>query len=218
MSLNARLPDLERALSLRLASPLPGDQAHSVMRARALGRDFPAFTHKLPPRPGAVLILLYQDDDQIRFPMIRRAEYVGAHSGQVSLPGGKAETGEDAAQTALRETDEEIGVDRRLPRVLGALSEFFVVPSNFLIRPIVAVVDHVPVFRPDSYEVAAVLSADLDSLLDDSAILEAEIVAGGSYRMNAPHFMLDGAMVWGATAMILNEFRMVVREATTSLQ
>lgn len=216
MSLNARLPDLERALSLRLASPLPGDQAHSVMRARALGRDFPAFTHKLPPRPGAVLILLYQDGDQIRFPMIRRAEYAGAHSGQVSLPGGKAETGEDAVQTALRETDEEIGVDRSLPRVLGALSEFFVVPSNFLIRPIVAVVDHVPVFRPDSYEVAAVLSADLDSLLHESAILEAEIVAGGSYRMNAPHFMLDGAMVWGATAMILNEFRMVVREATTS--
>ncbi|HTF17307.1 MAG TPA: CoA pyrophosphatase [Chryseolinea sp.] len=206
------IPVLESLLSSRLANPLPGNAAHEVMRARSVDSSFPAFTHQLPPRPGAVLILLYQDGDRIRFPIIRRQVYVGAHSGQMSLPGGKTESDEKASETALREAEEEIGVDRRLPKVIGQLSNFFVIPSNFLITPIVATIDHVPVFTPDAYEVAAVLSADLKSLLDDNAILESEIIAAGKYRMIAPHFMLDGVMVWGATAMILNEFRHVLRE------
>lgn len=207
-----QLAAIESFLRSRLASPLPGDAAHTIMRARALDDRFPNFTHKLPPRPGAVLILLYQDGDSVRFPIIRRQEYIGAHSGQVSLPGGKAESGEDAVQTALRETEEEIGVARHLPRVLGTLSNFFVMPSNFIITPVVALLDHVPRFRPDSYEVAAVLAPDLESLLGDDAILETEIVAAGQYKMIAPHFMLDGAMVWGATAMMLNEFRVALRD------
>lgn len=206
-----QLAALETFLQSRLASPLPGDAAHTIMRARALDDRFPNFTHKLPPRPGAVLILLYQDGETVRFPIIRRQEYIGAHSGQVSLPGGKSEAGEDAIQTALREADEEIGVDRGLPRVLGTLTKFFVMPSNFIITPVVALLDHVPLFRPDDYEVAAVMAPDLDSLLGDNAILETEIVAAGQYKMIAPHFMLDGAMVWGATAMMLNEFREVLR-------
>jgi 8-oxo-dGTP pyrophosphatase MutT (NUDIX family) len=203
---------LESYLKSRLANPLPGDDAHKIMRARALDDRFPTFTHKLPPRPGAVLILLYQDEDRICFPIIRRQEYVGAHSGQVSLPGGKTEAGETPSETALRETEEEIGVDRGLPKVIGQLSNFFVIPSNFVITPVVATIDHMPFFKPDPYEVAAVLSADLNTLLDDEAILEAEIMAAGQYKMMAPHFLLDGAMVWGATAMILNEFRQTLRE------
>jgi 8-oxo-dGTP pyrophosphatase MutT (NUDIX family) len=206
------LAELESLLSKRLVSPFTGNSAHSVMRARAMDDRFPNFTHKLPPRPGAVLILLYQDGNQIHFPIIRRQEYVGAHSGQVSLPGGKTEPGENPIQTALREAEEEIGIDRALPRVLGQLTNFFVIPSNFVITPIVATIDHIPVFKPDTYEVAAVLSADLQSLINDDAIMEAEIVAAGQYKMMAPHFILDQAMVWGATAMILNEFRQVVRE------
>jgi 8-oxo-dGTP pyrophosphatase MutT (NUDIX family) len=205
---------IESFLKSRLASPLPGNEAHSAMRARALDNSFPAFTHKLPPRPGAVLILLYQDEDRVCFPIIRRQEYVGAHSGQVSLPGGKTETGETPVETALRETEEEIGVDRRLPNVIGQLSNFFVIPSNFVITPVVATIDHIPIFKPDPHEVAAILSADLNTLLDDEAILEAEIMAAGQYKMMAPHFMFDGAMVWGATAMILNEFRQTLREFT----
>lgn len=212
MPLARSISDIESFLQSRLTGTLPGDAAHSLMRARAVDKRFPNFTHTLAPRPGAVLILLYPDGDKIRFPIIRRQEYVGAHSGQVSLPGGKTEAGENAIETALRESEEEIGVNRNLPRVIGQLSNFFVIPSNFLITPIVATIDHVPTFKPDPYEVAAVLSADLDSLVDDHAILEAEIIAAGQYKMLAPHFILDGAMVWGATAMILNEFRHLLRE------
>lgn len=207
-----QLEALERFLRTRLASPLPGDAAHSLLRARAVDTSFPAFSHKLPPRPGAVLILLYQSGDSIRFPLIRRQEYAGAHSGQISLPGGKSENDEAPVQTALREAEEEIGIDRNLPAVIGSLSRFFVIPSNFMITPVIATVTSVPVFKPDPYEVAGVLSADLQSLLQDDAVAEAEIMAPGRYRMVAPYFNVDGAMVWGATAMMLNELRVVLRD------
>lgn len=209
---NMNLEVLASQLTTRLASPLPGDAAHQLMRARALDGNFPGFTHKLPPKPGAVMILLYQEGDAVRFPIIRRQVYPGAHSGQISLPGGKTERGESSIVTALRETHEEIGVDPDTPCVIGALSDFFVGASNFMITPIVATLDHIPTFHPDAHEVAAVLSADLASLLDDHAILEAEIVAAGNYKMMAPHFLLDNAVVWGATAMILNEFRTILRD------
>jgi len=206
------LAALESFLQARLATPLPGAVAHDLMRARALDKTMPNFTHKLPPRPGAVLILLYEDSGRICFPIIKRQEYVGAHSGQMSLPGGKTELGESPVETALREAEEEIGVDRSQPKVIGQLSSFFVIPSNFIITPIVATIDRVPTFHADSYEVAAVHSAELSSLIAENAILEAEVISVGKYKMLAPHYLLDGAIVWGATAMILSEFRHVVRE------
>lgn len=210
------LSEIEPLLISRLGMPLPGAAAHSSMRARFLDNTFPKFTHTLPARSGAVLILLYQDGEKVRFPIIRRQVYAGAHSGQVSLPGGKSEAGETAMQTALRETEEEIGVPRTLPQVLGTLTEFFVIPSNFMVTPIVATIDHMPTFVRDEYEVADILSGDLDSLVRENAILEAEIIASGQYKMVAPHFMFGKAMVWGATAMMLNEFRHILRDALES--
>jgi 8-oxo-dGTP pyrophosphatase MutT (NUDIX family) len=72
------------------------------MRATPIGDLLPDFKHALPPKPGSVLILLYEENGLIRFPLIKRPTYSGAHSGQVSLPGGKAESGETFVETALR--------------------------------------------------------------------------------------------------------------------
>ncbi len=199
-------------LKQRLLEPLPGDSAHAPMRAMPMGDLTPRFDHSLPPKPGAVLILLYEDGaGSIRFPLIKRQEYTGAHSGQVSLPGGKAEQDEDPILTALRECEEEIGVGRDTLVVLGRLTNFFVIPSNFIITPVVAFADGVPVFKPDPYEVARILSFPLQELLKDDAIKEKEIIAAGKFRLMAPHFETDGEIVWGATAMMLNEFRTIVR-------
>jgi hypothetical protein len=68
------------------------------------------------------------------------------------------------------------------------------------------------VFRPDPYEVARILSFPLSDLLNDDAIKQKEIVAAGKFRMMAPHFEIDGEIVWGATAMMLNEFRTILRD------
>jgi 8-oxo-dGTP pyrophosphatase MutT (NUDIX family) len=159
-----------------------------------------------------VIILLYGDDGVVRFPLIKRPEYVGAHGGQVSLPGGKAEAGEDAVQTALRECEEEIGVKPDKIQVLGRLSDFFVIPSNYLVTPIVACMDSRPVFVPDPYEVSRILEARLQDVIEENAVKEKEIIAAGKYRMMAPHFEIDNEVVWGATAMMLNEFRMVLSD------
>lgn len=201
-------------LEARLAMPLPGEKAHDLFRATPVGDVRPAIRHQDPPRPGAVILLLYDSAD-IRFPLIKRPEYNGHHGGQVSLPGGKAEPGEDAVQTALRECEEEIGIKPGDISVLGKLSNFFVIPSNFVVTPIIAAYHGRPAFKPDPYEVARILEARLDELMSRTAIRRKEILAAGKYRLMAPHFEIENEVVWGATAMMLNEFREVILEIGT---
>jgi 8-oxo-dGTP pyrophosphatase MutT (NUDIX family) len=200
----------------RLTLPLPGPAAHDRMRATPVGELKPVFENRLVPRPGSVLILLYPHEGQIKFPLTLRADYLGAHSGQVSLPGGKAEPGEDSVETALRECEEEIGVSRTMMEVLGRLSDFFVIPSNFMVVPIVAVSPKRPEFKADPVEVVKILEGNLKDLTRADAIRQKEILAAGKYRMMAPHFEIDGAVVWGATAMMLNELRTLLLEINRS--
>ncbi|MBL0744087.1 NUDIX hydrolase [Chryseolinea lacunae] len=199
-------------LQERLTQPLPGPTAHEPLRAAPIGQPMPDFGHRLPPRPGGVLILLYEEDGVVKFPLTKRQEYPGAHSGQISLPGGKAEPGESAVQTALREAEEEIGTVANTLKVLGTLSPFFVIPSNFMVTPVVALSPAVPVFVRNEYEVARILSCTVDALVREDAVREKEILVAGRVRMMAPHFEIEGEVVWGATAMMLNEFRLVLRE------
>ncbi|QOI98310.1 MAG: CoA pyrophosphatase [Flammeovirgaceae bacterium] len=201
-----------KTLTKRLAGKLPGSFAHEPLRAKPVGQVIPRFEHKTPPRPGSVLILLCPQTDSFIFPLIKRPDYSGLHSGQISLPGGKAESGETAVETALREAQEEIGIDPAQVNVLGRLTDFFVVPSNFMVTPVVGFAKATPVFKPDQHEVVKILMGKLSDILDDSAIKSKEIVVANRYTMLAPHFEIDGEIVWGATAMMLNEFRLVLRD------
>lgn len=203
---------LIKSLSERLKHELPSALAHDPLRAVPVGPFKPKFKADAPLRIGSVLILLYEDEGEIMFPLIRRQEYIGAHGGQISLPGGKAEPGENPIETALREAQEEIGVDSHRVNILGRLSEFHVIPSNFLITPVVASIDQKPDWIPDPYEVAGILTGRISELVREDAVRTTEILAAGQYRMNAPHFNIDNQIVWGATAMMLNEFRMVLKD------
>jgi 8-oxo-dGTP pyrophosphatase MutT (NUDIX family) len=205
------LISLSQKLSKRLLEPLPGSSAHEPLRATPLGQRIPKFGHKAPPKPGSVLILLYEENGKIKFPLTKRPDYLGAHGGQISLPGGKAEQGEDYTQTALREAEEEIGVPGSQLIVIGRLSDFFVIPSNFMIVPVVAYSLTVPVFIPQESEVERIVYGSLDDVLRDDAVQTREILAAKIYPMRAPHFLIEGEIVWGATAMMLNELRLVVR-------
>jgi 8-oxo-dGTP pyrophosphatase MutT (NUDIX family) len=211
--MHAEFESLINKLDARLKDALPGRLAHDPIRAVPIGTDLPNFRHNVPPKPGSVLILLCPGaDGSVTFPLIKRPEYTGTHSNQVSFPGGKAEDGEDAIETALREGEEEIGVDRLQVKVIGRLSDFFVIPSNFLVTPIVAVATTPPVFVADKVEVARLFIGNLMDLLPDEAVHRTELVAAGKFRMDAPCFEIDGEIVWGATAMMLNELRLVMRE------
>lgn len=197
-------------LSDRLKKPLPGGAAHEPMRATPVGPVKPKFEHKSPPKPGSVLILLYEEGGEIKFPLTKRPDYLGAHGGQVSLPGGKKEKDETEIETALREGEEEIGIQSSSVQVIGRLSDFFVIPSNFLIAPIVGYVDQAPNFTPQQSEVERILKGNLDQLIREDAVHEKEILAAKVYPMFAPHFLIDNEIVWGATAMMLNELRMIL--------
>lgn len=204
---------LIRKLEVRLAQSLPAALAHEAMRAVDSSGSPPQFNHSVPPRPGSVLLLLYPGiDGAIHFPLIKRPDYTGTHSGQVSFPGGKAEAGETKIQTALREAEEEVGVHPSDVTVLGLMSDFLVVPSNFMVTPVVGYTNKRPQFVPDKIEVVRILEGDVRSLLPATAIHVSEIIVAKTYKLNAPHFIIDTEMVWGATAMMLNEFRMMVNE------
>lgn len=206
------LSHLIQFLEKRLQEPLPGALAHEPMRAKPMGTIIPNFTHKLPPKPGSVLILLYESEGIIRFPLIKRPEYLGAHSGQISLPGGKAEPNETPIETALREGEEEIGIHTEEVKILGTLSEFFVIPSNFNVTPVVGIMNQEPVLKADTYEVERILLGNLHDLLKADAVQQKEILAAGRFAMLAPHFEIENEIVWGATAMMLNELRTLLQE------
>ncbi len=205
-------PSLLDQLQQRLQRPLPGAVAHEPLRATPTGLIKPKFDHSLPPKPGSVMILLYPDGEQIKFPLTKRHEYLGAHGGQVSLPGGKAEPGETAIETALRETEEEIGVSTQQIKVIGQLSQFFVMPSNFMVIPVVGFVEQRPTYQAQQSEVVRIIEGNLSDLILPNAIHTKEIIAAKMYPMLAPHFEIEGEIVWGATAMMLNELRVIVKE------
>ena len=194
-----------------LKGPLPGSNAHDPLRATPIGDKKPNFDHASPPKPGSVLILLYPDSGQIKFPLTKRPEYLGAHSGQVSFPGGKAEAGETREQTALREGEEEIGIHPASIEIIGRLTDFFVMPSNFMVTPVVGVQRTRPFFTPDPVEVVRILEGTIDDLVRKDAVTVKDIIAARVYKIRAPHFVFEEEIVWGATAMMLNELRMVLQ-------
>lgn len=200
------------SLRTRLKEPLPGSLAHEPLRATSLDGPRPNFEHKSPPKPGSVLVLLYPDEGSVRFPLTKRPEYLGAHSGQISFPGGKAEPNETPIETALREGEEEVGVRPSSIEVIGTLSQFFVIPSNFIVTPVVGVARTKPLFVPDPVEVVRILEADLSDILKEDAVGVRDIVAARIYNLRAPHFLVEHEVVWGATAMMLNELRLIVQE------
>jgi 8-oxo-dGTP pyrophosphatase MutT (NUDIX family) len=207
-----KLADLVGKLEQRLKLPLPGPAAHEPLRAVATGALKPKFEHKVSPKPGGVLILLYEEEGLIKFPLTKRPDYLGTHGGQISLPGGKTEPGEDSIAAALREGEEEIGVNRGEITVIGQLSDFFVIPSNFIVTPVIGYMQQRPLFTPDPKEVVRVLEGNIQQLIRPDAVQTKEILAARVYPMLAPHFEIEGEIVWGATAMMLNELRMIISE------
>jgi len=144
--------------------------------------------------------------------LMQRPVYEGAHSGQISFPGGRLEPWDtDLQQTALREMEEEIGVASGSVEVLGPLSGLYVPVSHSHIQPFVGFVHQEPIFRPDPREVQDLLVTSISALFNDSAKDETEITVGNGIRLNAPYYAVHDRMVWGATAMIISELEALVK-------
>ena len=199
-----------RQLERRLVRPLPGLSAQARMAPTAARQS--VTPDGVDCREAATLLLLYPDAagahglDDLRFVLTLRPPTLRDHSGQIALPGGSVDPGETIEEAALREGEEEIGVDRARPRVLGALTRLYIPPSGFCVTTVVAHLDHAPAFRPSPDEVAAIIEPSLADLLDVERRKAKTIRAGSGYELTAPYFDLGGHVVWGATAMMLAEF------------
>lgn len=197
---------LVRLLQDRLLAPLPGKDAQLKMSPQPV--DPRRFEQVFPEniRKSAVLVLFFPVGKYSYLPLIKRPEYPGFHSGQIAFPGGKMEDeDENIIQTALREAEEEIGIDRHQVNVLGRLSDLYIPTSNFLVSPVVGFLTHHPTFVPEQHEVAKILLTDLDYLLGPEIRKEKVLDLEHGIKLNAPYFEIDGEVVWGATAMILSE-------------
>ena len=200
-----------RKLSEEIKKPLPGLKAQLKMSPNITGVADKYINPREDARQSGVLILLYEDEDgEVRFPLIKRSSYNGAHSGQISLPGGKMEDGETYEQTALREAEEEIGINKSDVLIIGKLSEFYVWVSNFIVQPVLGYITYQPEFIPDLYEVEEVITTSISEFMDEQKIARKEIRTSGGYVIDAPYFNLSGQVVWGATAMMLSEFREIL--------
>jgi len=205
--------ELTSFLEKRLREPMPGGASHEKMKPKLLnGAPFNP-KHPVPPRKGGVLILFYQEEGEIRFPLIQRPNYEGIHSGQMALPGGKYEEYDtNQIQTALRESQEEIGVDRSSVEIIGNLSEFFVSASNYMVLPVVGFTSDKPKFVPEPREVDEVVTPHIQQLIDPRTLKEKQMTIRNSIEMICPYFDLEGRTVWGATAMMLREFVDIMQE------
>jgi 8-oxo-dGTP pyrophosphatase MutT (NUDIX family) len=199
-------------LKNRLAIELPGMEAHRQLAPVHRVLKNPVDLLPGEYKPSAVMILLYRNaEGDWMFPLIQRLAYDGVHGGQMALPGGKQEkTDLNLQQTALRECVEEIGVQGEI-QFLGKLSPLFIPVSEYLVQPYVSYLEQdEPVFKAQVTEVEAVYSVKLRELLNDQNLNQGSIKVK-DYSLLTPYFLLESKQVWGATAMILNEMRTLLK-------
>jgi 8-oxo-dGTP pyrophosphatase MutT (NUDIX family) len=189
-----------------LKNPLPGQDFQFSM-APEVRREMDYVT---PGRPAAVMILLFPDADRIKIVFIKRTEYNGPHSGQISFPGGMFEIfDKDLEATAIRETTEETGISGIKINILGKLSLLHIPVSNFTVHPFVGVLQEIPVFKPDPAEVKYLITEDLSDFFNPFCRIREEWTLFGE-AVNVPIFSINSHQIWGATAMILSEFLEVI--------
>ena len=210
-----RFETVERRLAV-LPDPLPPPSG--VLLPTVLGDGPERRTRDAPPpgrvgRPAAVLALLYPDETgECRIVLIERPTYDGHHSGEVSLPGGKSEPDDGGpAATAVREAEEEIGLDPAATglHVVGQLDPLWIPVSEFQVTPIIALARRRPVLTPAPAEVARILEPPVARFLPDAPVVMVERTVG-AWPLRYAQFEVDGLPVWGMTARVLSQLGAVL--------
>ena len=209
--MHTNLHSLIQIIYKALGNKLPGISAHEKMSPYKRKTAKEAISSEDSLKLASVLILFYEKKGAVYFILIKRTDYTGTHGGQISFPGGKNEQGENLKETALRETEEEIGINKNDITVLGELTSVYVPPSNFLISPFVGYLDQEPLFVPNAREVEKIIEVPLSELLDDNNVKTKKVpltkYAKNNLELEVPYFELQFQTVWGATAVILSELK-----------
>ena len=160
------------------------------------------------------MALFYPDADAVTsLLLILRKTYPGVHSNQIGFPGGKHEKEDDSLlQTALRETNEEVGVQQVDIEVLKELTDVYIPPSNFLVTPFLGLYKDPKPFVIQESEVEALVEVKLNDFLEDANLIEQELSTSYAQNIKVPAFKLNNQIVWGATAMMLSEVRLLLKK------
>jgi 8-oxo-dGTP pyrophosphatase MutT (NUDIX family) len=157
--------------------------------------------------PAAVLLLLYEINSTTHLLFTKRTEKVADHKGQISFPGGACDEGDESVETtALRETDEEVGVDRDTVIILGLLDDFLTVASSYVITPVVGIAPQRPQYQINCEEVAEIIEIPLLHFFDPAHCRRVSRSPEGEPIPESPEFQYGDHVIWGATARILEHF------------
>lgn len=190
--------------------PLPGEKAQYIMS--------PPYRQELlklneqvikKSKKAAVLALFYPNSlGETHVVLIKRKTYIGVHSAQLAFPGGKFEfQDKNLQETALRETEEEIGIPRAQIDIIRPLTQLYIPPSNFEVFPFMGKLLQTPIFIKQDTEVADILEIPLQHFLNQTAVCCVKVKTSYNIEVEVPAFNFNGHVVWGATAMMMSEIK-----------
>lgn len=210
-------PKLIELIQKALEKPLPGISAQKKMFPTQDDKPFREITPSKNARNSSVLLLLDFDirtgRPSILFTL--RSTKLKKHSGQISFPGGRADEGETVIETALRETEEEVGIRSKSITILGELTSVYIPPSNSMVFPVVAYLSEKTPLKLNPDEVSEAFFIELGLLMNPDTIKFKEQFFPGTGKALVPFYDVHNKTpLWGATAIILAEFLELIKKAT----
>lgn len=199
-------------LKSALANPLPGTAAQLNMAPGGRSEKYmtPSGTYK----KASVHLTIFEKNSEPHLLFIKRASIIkeDKHSGQISFPGGQLEDSDLTLEDcALRETNEELGLDISKIKRLGPITPIYVYVSNFMVYPFVGIYQGVPKYTLQKSEVDYVIEAPICDFLSDSIIKTKDIPIRDMILSDVPYYDLQGETLWGATAMMTSEFISILK-------
>ena len=199
--------------------PLPGISSQLKMAPFMREQELNTIEDRMKnARKSAVMALFYPNaEGETNFVLILRKTYSGVHSNQVGFPGGKSEPEDiNYETTALRETEEEVGVDLNTIKVIREITATYIPPSNFLVQPFIGIVQETPAFVAQPSEVETIIEVSLVDFLSEKAVIEKELTNSYMKKIQVPAFYLNEYVVWVATAMMLSEVKDIISKAISN--